>query len=149
MYILLTMLFLIQKKDQVSRILVRSMKLKNKINIELLYHPLKRCSYHLNKLRYNLYLIDHDLRIVKRYFLKLNIVFYIFEGQCKFLLQSVHHTLCFFGEGVQQRVFWEQQMFCTFCFCCVHLPLETLAIGLLTNLDFAKSQLLTFFLAAV
>ena len=128
MYVLLTMHFLITKKI-VSRILVRRMKLKNKINAELLHHPLKQCSYCLNKPRYNLYPIDHDLRIVKRYFLKLKIVFYILEGECKFLLQSVHHTLCFCRESVQQRVFWEQQLLCTFCFCYVHLPLETLYVG--------------------
>jgi len=120
----------------VSRILVRSMKLENKINAELLHHPLKQYSYCLNKPRYNFYPIDHDLRIVKRYFLKLKIVFYILEGECKFLLQSVHHTLCFCRESVQQRVFWEQQMFCTFCFCYVHLPLETLFIVLLENFSF-------------
>jgi hypothetical protein len=104
------------------------MKLKNKINAELLHYPLKQCSYRLNRPKYNLYPIDHDLRIVKRYFLKLKIVFYRLEGKCRFLLQSVHSTFCLFEESVQQRVFWEQQMFCTFCSCCVHLPLETLLI---------------------
>ncbi len=53
----------------------------------------------------------------------------LLEEKCNFFRQNAQRTLCFSKQSVKQSAFRKQQMFCTFCFCLVHLPLQTLELN--------------------
>jgi hypothetical protein len=54
-----------------------------------------------------------------------------------------------FGKSVQQRVFRQQHMFCTFRFRFVHLPLETLVAGVVVFIDLVVGIVVSVVLAFV